>query len=150
MKTTANSQLQTHSIDEVKDHVQRFIKINVMKKYLIVVGTYTIGKTIFLRVMFKSSSMFHYTGKENVWMSIANTFKMKVWLEESRRKAAITIYGERSPSLRMLVPDKDEANMHVIPLNKVNYKVYFIYICHRFREICEYCFLNFLDACGVQ
>lgn len=83
-------------------------------------------------------------------MTIANTFRIKVWLEETRRKAAIAIYGEQSPALRYLVADKNQASMHVIPLNKLNYQVHFIFISYRFREVCECCFLNFLDACGVQ
>lgn len=37
-------QLQDHSIDEIKNEVDRFLKKNRLNKFLIVVGTYIIGK----------------------------------------------------------------------------------------------------------
>lgn len=58
MKQKANFKLQMHSIEEVKNQVQRFLKKNILNKHLIVVGTYTIGMFLFLRVIYKSSSQF--------------------------------------------------------------------------------------------
>lgn len=95
-------------------------------------------------------SAFSLIGKEKVWMSIANTFNIKVWLEETRRKAAIAIYGERSSALRWVVANKEEAGMHVIPLHKINYQVYFyLHILCDFEKIASLFFSNFLDASGI-
>lgn len=56
-------------------------------------------------------------------MSIANTYRLNVWMEETRRKAAIAIYGEGSRALRWLVANKEDASLHVVPLQKITYQV---------------------------
>lgn len=65
-------------------------------------------------------------GKEKVWCHIAQTFGMKVWLETERRKAFDLIYSEENQNqvIKDCVCDvRDEAQLHVIPIQCINYSV---------------------------
>lgn len=91
----------------VEDEIRKFKLRNVGKKFVILVGSYLVGK-------------------ERVWSHIAQTFNMKVWLEPERRKAFDLIYAEENDNqtLKKCVRDKrEEADLHVIPMHCVNYKV---------------------------
>lgn len=59
---------QNESIQFVLDNVEKYLENNIGEKFLILVGAYLIGK-------------------EKVWMSIAEKFNFKVYLEKERLKA---------------------------------------------------------------
>lgn len=89
--------------------MKKFKQKNAGKKFVIVVGTYLIGK-------------------ERVWSHIAQTFKMKVWIEAERRKAVDLIYSEENanPIIKSLISDsREDAQLHVLPIPCVTYSVKF-------------------------
>ncbi|KAG4068114.1 hypothetical protein HA402_001539 [Bradysia odoriphaga] len=61
----------------VEDEIRKFKQRAAGKKFVVVVGSYLVGK-------------------ERVWSHIAQTFNMKVWLEDERRKAFDLIYSEEN------------------------------------------------------
>lgn len=104
---------QSDALSYVEDEVKKFKEKNIGMKFLIVVGTYSIGK-------------------ERVWSHIAQTFKMKVWLEAERRKAFNLIYTDENKNhvIKNCVSDeREEAQLHVLPLQCINYKVKFTFVC---------------------
>lgn len=74
----------------------------VMKRCLIVCGTYVIGK-------------------EKVWLSIAQEFNLKVYLDKQRRNAMNCLAD--SSILSVLESDPYKANIHVYPLGNIQYKM---------------------------
>lgn len=91
----------------VEDEVMKFQQKNIGTKFVIVVGSYVIGK-------------------ERVWSHIAQTFKMKVWLEGERRKAFDLIYSDENENQVMkdcICAVREEAQLHVIPIQCINYSV---------------------------
>ncbi len=114
--------------------MKKFQQKNVDKKFVIVVGSYMIGK-------------------ERVWSHIAQTFNMKVWLEDERRKALDLIYADENDS--QVVKDcicdvRDGGQVHVIPIQCVNYAVrieslFTLYtLTHRFHQFCFQFLMDYL------
>lgn len=68
-------------------------------------------------------------GKEKVWMSIAQTFNYKVWVDKERKRALECI-GNRD-ILSVIVDSPIEADVHILTMGEINYKVkiYKISIC---------------------
>lgn len=64
-----------------------------------------------------------YIGKEKIWMSIADAFDLKVWLEANRRKAAECIFEANDPIWHRIVDTKAEATVHVVALGDTSYPV---------------------------
>lgn len=97
-------QSQNDSIDEVKFECAKFLKKNAglgRERCLIVCGAYKIGK-------------------EKVWMSIADEFNFKVFIDGERRKA-MECLGD-SNVLAKLTVNPLEANIHVMTLGNLNYQ----------------------------
>lgn len=91
----------------MEDEIRKFKLRMIGKKFVIVVGSYLVGK-------------------ERVWSHIAQTFNMKVWLEDERRKAFDLIYTEENDNqiIKNCICDvREEAQLHVIPMQCVNYSV---------------------------
>lgn len=87
--------------------MKKFKQKNIDKKFVIVVGTYLVGK-------------------ERLWCNIAQTFKMKVWIEAERRKAFDLIYTEESENQiikNCICEVREDAEIHVIPMQCINYPV---------------------------
>lgn len=87
--------------------MNKFKEKNIGMKFLIVVGTYLIGK-------------------ERVWSHIAQTFKMKVWMDAKRREAFDLIYSEENGNhaIKEYVCDApEEAQLHILPLQNISYPV---------------------------
>ncbi|KAJ6646144.1 DNA cross-link repair 1A protein [Pseudolycoriella hygida] len=96
---------QNDALLYVEDEVNKFKEKSAGKKFVIVVGSYLIGK-------------------EKVWVHIAQTFKMKVWLEAERRKAFDLIYtneNENAVLKSCISSTREEAQLHVIPINCIHY-----------------------------
>lgn len=91
----------------MEDEIKKFRQKNVGRKFVIVVGSYMVGK-------------------ERVWCHISQTFNMKVWLEPERRNASDLIYKDENdnPIIKNCICDvREEAQLHVIPMQCVNYAV---------------------------
>lgn len=91
----------------MEDEVKKFKQNNIGKKFVIVVGTYLVGK-------------------ERLWSYIAQTFKMKVWIEADRRKAFDLIYSEENAN--HVVTDsisdvREDAQLHILPIQCIKYPV---------------------------
>lgn len=98
---------QNDALYDIECEVKKFKAKNIGMKFLIVVGTYLIGK-------------------ERVWSHIAQTFKMKVWLEANRREAFDLIYSEENGNhaIKEFICDvPEEAQLHVLPLQNISYPV---------------------------
>ncbi|XP_037042726.1 DNA cross-link repair protein SNM1-like isoform X2 [Bradysia coprophila] len=101
----------------VEDEIRKFKQKAAGKKFVVVVGSYMVGK-------------------ERVWAHIAQTFNMKVWLEDERRKAFDLIYTEENDNqiIKNCICDaRDEAQLHVIPIQCVNYAFLMDYL-KNFRD----------------
>lgn len=92
---------QMDSITEMLNAVQRYRTENIGEKYVIVVGTYVIGK-------------------ERVWASLARELGCKVWLEKKRLEA-VECYEDAS-LLELLETDATKALIHVLPLQNLFYE----------------------------
>lgn len=89
------------SIDRMMGYVREYQEQNIGVSYVIVVGTYVIGK-------------------EKVWSTMARQLGCRVWLEKSRL-AAVECYED--PSLLELIEvDPTKALIHVLPLQNVVYE----------------------------
>lgn len=82
---------------QVKDYQEQ----NIGEKYVIIVGTYVIGK-------------------EKVWSALARALGCRVWLEKSRLQA-VECY-EDSSLLELIEVDPTKALIHVLPLQYVIYE----------------------------
>lgn len=60
-------------------------------------------------------------GKEKVWLAIAQAFNLKVWIDKERKNALKCI--DNKDMLDVIVDSPLEANIHVLPINEINYKV---------------------------
>lgn len=110
---------QSEALFYVEEEVKKFKLKNIGSKFLIVVGSYVIGK-------------------ERVWSHIAQTFKMKVWLEAERRKAFNLIYADENANhaIKDCICDiREDAELHILPLQCINYKVRFI--CNCVFDLCK-------------
>lgn len=97
-------QSQVESIAEVKSECNEFLKKKATvgrERCLIVCGAYKIGK-------------------EKVWMSIAEEFNFKVYIDKERRKAMQCL--DDANVLSKLTPNPNEANIHVLPLGNISYQ----------------------------
>lgn len=95
---------QSDSIQTILFECQRFLeaKSGGSAKVLIICGSYKIGK-------------------EKIWLKIAQEFGFKVWIDAERRRAIQCI---ADPSIsEVLVDCPTDANIHVIPLGNLGYKV---------------------------
>lgn len=91
----------------MEDEVKKFKQKNIGKKFVIVVGTYLVGK-------------------ERLWSHIAQTFNMKVWIEAERRKAFDLIYSEENanPVITGSICDvREDAQLHIVPMQCIKYPV---------------------------
>lgn len=100
---------QNDALFFVEDEVKKFKQKNIGTKFVIVVGSYVVGK-------------------ERVWSHIAQTFNMKVWLEGERRKAFDLIYSDENENRVLkdhICAAREDAQLHVIPIQCINYAVRF-------------------------
>lgn len=88
------------AVDNVLRLVDEYREQHIGMKYLIVIGTYVVGK-------------------EKVWSAIARHCNYRVWLEKSRQ-TSVECY-EDSTLLSLLEVDPLRANIHVLPLANVHY-----------------------------
>lgn len=99
---------QSESIEFVLQHVGRYLEENIGEKFLIVVGAYLIGK-------------------EKVWMSIAQRFNFKVYLEKERLKAFKAICSCSAEHLEIyrkyITENIEEADMRVVGMIQLSYPV---------------------------
>ncbi|KAH8306380.1 hypothetical protein KR018_009636, partial [Drosophila ironensis] len=91
---------QSETVDRVLQLVHDFKARHRFKSILIVCGSYVIGK-------------------EKIWMAIAEEFGLRVWTEATR-STAISCMG-RMDMEYILTDDPSAADLHVIPMLKVNY-----------------------------
>lgn len=89
------------SITEMIGSVRQYQEENIGEPYVIIVGTYVIGK-------------------ERVWSKLATELGCRVWLEKSRLEA-VECYGD-SAMLELLTVDPTEALIHVLPLQHLFYE----------------------------
>lgn len=111
-------QSQIESISEVKLQCGEFLKKNETvgrERCLIVCGAYKIGK-------------------EKVWMSIADEFGFKVYIDKERRKAMECL--DDPNVLSKLSPNPNEANIHVLPLGNLSYQRMVQYLVSRKLKLC--------------
>lgn len=99
-----NFQLQMDTIDYAKYIVKKFLREHTGKPILVIVGSYLIGK-------------------EKVWISLAEHFNMKVWLEPQRLKAIECIYEKSDSIFKSIVKEEKNATIHVLSMAKMTYKV---------------------------
>lgn len=92
------------SINEAKTLVNQFLNHNIGQPALIIVGSYLIGK-------------------EKVWISLAERFNKKVWLEPQRLKAVECIYKSTDDIFKLIVKEKADATIHVLSMGALSYKV---------------------------
>lgn len=95
---------QIDSLTEIKLECKEFLGKNATvgrERCLIVCGAYKIGK-------------------EKVWMTIADEFNFKVYIDKERRKA-MECLGD-AHVLSTLTPNPNEANIHVLSLGNLNYQ----------------------------
>lgn len=99
---------QSESIEFLLKHVQRYLEENIGEKFLIIVGAYLIGK-------------------EKVWMSIAQHFNFKVYLEKERLKAFKAICSCSQEHLEEyknhVTENEDAADMRVVNMIQLSYPV---------------------------
>jgi DNA cross-link repair 1A protein len=93
---------QFESINAAMEIVAKYKMDHIGDKFLIVIGSYLIGK-------------------EKVWANIAKGFNLKVWAEKQRRQALEAI-GDPD-MLRVLVDDPKQADIHVLGMGRVFYDV---------------------------
>jgi DNA cross-link repair 1A protein len=118
LHTRRNFPSQELSIDFLLEHTKKFLYDNIGEKYLILCGSYLVGK-------------------EKIWLSLAKTFNFKVWMEKERRKAfeAICMASpEYLSDFNLLVDDEEEADIHVVNMNRLTYPVSFSIILHNFKR----------------
>lgn len=101
LSSKADHPKQMDAISEMITGVQKYQLENIGEKYLIIVGTYVIGK-------------------ERVWQSLARELGCRVWLEKSRMEA-VECYGDSS-MLELLEVDPLKALIHVLPLQNLFYE----------------------------
>lgn len=107
MPSKADFISQPSSLDAARRVVGKFLEhrtasTTTTDKPIIVVGTYLIGK-------------------EKVWMSIAESFDLKVWLEAQRLKTLTCIYPPEHPIFKRIVSRATDATLHVLPLQRVKW-----------------------------
>lgn len=98
---------QQASIDFLLENTRKFLYDNIGEKYLILCGSYLVGK-------------------EKIWKALAKTFNFKVWMEKERRKAFESICMASSEYLsdfNMIVDDEEIADIHVVHMNRLTYPV---------------------------
>lgn len=99
---------QDESIEFLLQHVSRYLEENIGEKFLIIVGAYLIGK-------------------EKIWMSIAQRFNFKVFLEKERLKAFKAICACSAEHLRIykqhVTEQEDEADVRVVNMIQLSYPV---------------------------
>ena len=99
---------QDESIEFLLKHVQKYLNDNIGEKFLIVVGAYLIGK-------------------EKVWMSIAQKFNFKVYLEKERLKAFKAVCSCSSEHLEIfknhVTEHEEEADVRVVNMIQLSYPV---------------------------
>lgn len=100
LTSKANHPTQSESIEGMVRSVKQYQMQNIGEKYVIVVGTYVIGK-------------------ERVWSTLARTLGCRVWLEKSRLEAVECF--EDAALLELLEVDPTKALIHVLPLQNVFY-----------------------------
>lgn len=97
---------QAESIKFLIEHVQRYLEQNIGEKFLIVVGSYLIGK-------------------EKVWISIVKHFNFKVYLEKERLKAFKAICACSSKHLEVyknyVTENIEEADVRVVNMIQLSY-----------------------------
>ncbi|XP_058128558.1 uncharacterized protein LOC131292834 [Anopheles ziemanni] len=91
---------QWESVADARETVAAYLKKHIGTKVLVVCGSYLIGK-------------------EKVWTEIAISSNMKVWTEQNRWKALKAIADPNQ--LSMLIADPNEADIHVLAMNKLTY-----------------------------
>lgn len=74
------------------------------------------------------SIYFRLQGKEKIWISIADTFDLKVWLEPNRRKAAECILKADDPIRRRIVDRQEDATVHIVALGETSYPVNCVFL----------------------
>lgn len=92
---------QADSIAEIIRQTRQYQEENIGEKYVLIVGTYVIGK-------------------ERVWAGLARELGCRVWLEKSRLEA-VECYGDSS-LLALLEVDPTKALIHVLPLQTLFYE----------------------------
>lgn len=95
------------------DFVNKYREQNIGVKYVIIVGTYVIGK-------------------ERVWSSLARHLDCRVWLEK-KRQTAVECYEDTS-LLELLEVDPVKALIHVLPLQTLFYDNLIQYLA-KFEDI---------------
>lgn len=93
--------------------VKQYQEQNIGEKYVVIVGTYVIGK-------------------ERVWAGLARDLGCRVWLEKSRLEA-VECY-EDSSLLELLEVDPTKALIHVLPLQNLFYENLVEYLA-QFEEV---------------
>lgn len=96
---------QSESIMQIVDSCTEFFRKSsgTSAKALIICGAYKIGK-------------------EKVWLRIAQEFKLKVWVDNERRKALTCINNREINDVLTRAPEN--AQIHVLPLGNISYQVY--------------------------
>jgi DNA cross-link repair 1A protein len=97
---------QEESISYLLEHVQKFLESNIGEKFLILVGSYLVGK-------------------EKIWMAIAEKFNFKVFLEKERFKAFKEICGCSVEYFNFfknhITLDEEEADVRVVSMLQITY-----------------------------
>lgn len=101
------------SIIKAKNLVGKFLCHNIGQSTLIIVGSYLIGK-------------------EKIWISLAQHFNKKVWLEPLRLKAIKCIYKSTDDIFKLIVEEKAEALIHVLSMGAITYKVLLLFCINFF------------------
>lgn len=127
MASRAKFDSQMISIDAAKQSVRTYLGFENAAKPLIMVGTYVIGIQNYykdcLHIKPTNVLILLLIGKEKIWISIAETFDLKVWLEPNRRKAAECIFAKDDPTRQRIVDRREDANMHIVALGETAYPV---------------------------
>lgn len=98
---------QKDSIGFLIEHVKKYLYDNIGEKYVILCGSYLVGK-------------------EKIWKALAVEFNFKVHLEKERRKAFESVCSASSDYLHdieLLVDDPSDADIHVVNMNRLSYPV---------------------------
>lgn len=96
---------QKDSIEFLITHVKKYLYDNIGEKFLILCGSYLVGK-------------------EKIWKALAVEFNFKVYLEKERRKAFESICSASQDYLHdinLLVDDPSSAEIHVVNMLRLTY-----------------------------